>query len=994
MERLALDMRLIMIMTDVDKIKNVNCSFDSTNGKVIAFYEQFQSVFQRIDVLFKKISNRGGKDLPIAEEILDILIDYHMNEHVLDEEINTIKSIEAFYKLLKEFQSTLHDALISNSLMTDSLNISDKAVVKISGMLIWLKNNINNAEKNTTDYYASLHILRELVSDYSLFTKGLQALAPWNYGTRPYSMLSADEQLVLILNQAILIDRMYFCLDSFETILMRLNSIIDSFDELNWTVYYIVGLLNYKIHNYNLAHKYLKNVEINTSLIDSDNSDTRYKYFHSLLLIVYSYEYDGKFSEAIEKMAINPREISDLLNNCEIWDLDKEDTFNSILENICKLAVKENPLSLFNLFLPSFTDFCGKIKNIGIDNKETIDKQFEILHSFAHCLNEYAISERQKNYSNDSILSNTKLTFNYGKIIHLARCILSYISQYRPYYRTCYATIHGECQDYTVALKELDATDKIYEEKIIQSKQNELDDCELMRAEISFYKYYFNLLINENSNKAKESFEQYCRKYDDGDAECYLKIFEFRNELRKHLMALFNSINELIGDGIPFSEENLPSPTNMLVEKYNDLCQLRPTLYLNINVRAELRLVQRAYVCVEKLREYLISPSLTTLARLKNAGQRFLSKNVCLDEVYKQNLPTDLPYSISATFSIYRPGIFNRLFNNDSIFILAPISEVKGFEYQTGKVGKLFAVNNILPTFNEKPFDSIKLIDFASKLHNCFIDYSEQYRINILFSDKWQEIRKFVEEIFYWNSAIPAQILVAKFHANYKMPDLFSRQIQDVSHFIDQLNQKHISFENQIKTKCTKRGVDYIKVPCSYQKTELPKMEIVNEKCLNNSEFIIFWLERHDNNSNNLPSCFILRKKHGANCDKHQLHKLIFEIKPSEYPEDVLSSKAGDYSAATPNDIEIDKIFKMIEQFSSRVRPVLEKKINNVSNELFSSSREGELYKLLQKSKEELENHLSILIKYSEPDAKHRYNAQEHKDHLEELNSKEPEMIG
>lgn len=296
-----------MCTIDVKKIDKVDCSFESANSKVISFYDQFQSIFQEIDVLFKKISNRGGKDSSVAEAILNKLIDYHMDEYISDEEIASISSIEAFYKTLKEFQTTLHDTLISNSLMTDSLSISDKTAFKISAMLAWLKDNKTIAENNTIDYYASIHILRELVSDYSLFTQGLQTLAPWNYGTRLYSLLSADEQLVLILNQAILIDRMYFCLDSFETVLKRLNLMIDSFDELDWTVYYIVGLLNYKIHNYELAHKYLEKIEINTSLINSDNGDTRYKYFHSLLLIVYSYEYDGRFAEAIEKIAINPK---------------------------------------------------------------------------------------------------------------------------------------------------------------------------------------------------------------------------------------------------------------------------------------------------------------------------------------------------------------------------------------------------------------------------------------------------------------------------------------------------------------------------------------------------------------------------------------------------------------------------------------------------------------------------------------------------------------
>ena len=982
----------------MDTIEKLNTeketlSFDGVNKEVLMFYHEFHLTFEKIDAFSKDIANRGGKDSDLAVKILDILISHHNENKATDIDVQNIKSIEEFRDVAKNLQDSFHNALINDLLYS----IPDQYSSKIAVMLIWLKNNISMADIDEVDYYASLHILKELVSDFSLFAQGLLKFAKWHYGTTEYSLLSAEEQFVLMLNQTILLDRMYLYIDSLETVLDRLNNMVDSFDELDWTVYYTVGLLNYKIHDYNSAHKYFRKIEIQTDLMVSDKERSRYQYFHSLLLIAYSHEYDGKFKKALQRLVDDPAKIYKVIDKYNIWDLDDSTVLNEVMENICNLPKAdgyENEYSLFKLYIPSFKKFSDDIANITEDNKDTVDKQFEILHCFAHCLNEYAISERQRSVYPNSLVNIAENPINYGKLLHLARQIMLFISKHRPYYRTCYATIHGESKDYQSALEELNKANALFENMIKNKQQNELDGCELMFAEVSFYKYYFKLLTNVTSNKDKKEFEQYCRKYDDEDAECYLKIFEFRNDLQKYLKSLFAAINDTLGED--FSEVNLPAPSQKLVDKYEELCRLKPTLYLNRNVRDELRLIQRAFVCIVKLREYLIAPSKRSLLNLQNASQRFLIKNVELDQNEEQLLE-NIPRSIAISFSRYRSGVFNRLFNNDSIFILAPISEVKGFEYQTGKVSELFTIDNIIsPTFDDSVINQNEIIDFASKLHDSFVDYSGQYRMNILSSEDWNEIFNYVEEIFYWNIDIPGQVLVAKSGKDNKNPKLFTRQIQDMVLFLQQLYKIQSECFKHVKNRCDKRGADYIRTLCIYKETILPHMEVVNDHPFDERiKFNIFLLKPYDNTSKVPVSCFILKPRQGKGCDRHKLHKLILHVGPTEYSDEmdnderIVEERAFDGLSRKQN----DEIFERILEFASRVKPKLQQSINKISKNLSTLELGGDPYNATVKKKQHYEELLELLNTYSSEKAKFQYSFAEHKEHYEELKSKEGEMI-
>lgn len=97
------------------------------------------------------------------------------------------------------------------------------------------------------------------------------------------------------------------------------------------------------------------------------------------------------------------------------------------------------------------------------------------------------------------------------------------------------------------------------------------------------------------------------------------------------------------------------------------------------------------------------------------------------------------------------------------------------------KVPELFTIDSIISSiFDDSVINQNEIIEFASKLHDSFVDYSGQYRMNILSSEEWSEIFTYVEEIFYWNTDIPVQILVAKNGKDNKNPKLFTRQVQDM----------------------------------------------------------------------------------------------------------------------------------------------------------------------------------------------------------------------
>lgn len=944
--------------------------FKKSIEKITFFYKNFNIVFAKIDNLLQETTDIGGKNDDAIYNVVCLLDDFQSKCYTnnslsqgkpaeyaeLLERAKTIsesvsnEDLDIYVGIIKDLQSVVCNSLIND---TDWQG-QQLCICVINIILKSLKSITTCTDEQTASYYAAVRILREIVADCSITICALQPLSKWSYGTSDYAQLFAEEQLLVLINQAILVDRMYFCLYSLEIILDRVDKTISTFQKLDWNVYYVVGFLNFKIHNYVNAIKYFKKVVSLKELKDSFGEETSNLYFRAILFIAYSFEYSGEFSRAIQQIAIHPKKINEILSSYSLADI-KED-ISIIMDCICNAAI---PNSLFNNYLNSFSDFAQKARINNEENKMQLEKQFEILHAFGHCLNEYSIKHMQKTV-------NEHVEIEFGKLLCLARQIMYELSKYRQEYMTCYATIHGEYQDYHQALKELTIAEKAY------SKKEKFHGKETLAAEVNFFKYYFGLLCNQAFEDDKSKFEEYYNKYDDNDAECYLKIFEFRNELRKYLSVLYRDIGNADNS---FTEENITPISEDLSLKYKGLCRLSPTLYMNVNVRAELRLMQRAYMCISKLREYLIYPTSAKLLDLRNACYRFfcVKKDFSLNahestNINNDNLPLDksydglyevtdyehLPEIVKQAFLPGKASILDCLFSSDSIFILAPISGVVVFQYQTGMISKLFDLKErrIFPHLDNTKKSLIGNV--AGDMFNIYSDMSAHYDQRKINNINWDKLKRYTEIVYYWGIDVPSQIIVAKLNSSS-----YTRQIIDIDTFSKTLEELKQKFYNGCKNRmrCTDQ-IRHRNVRCSFQVANLPWLEIVNENS-NEEKFFIIW------DDTGRFECYIIPFSEEGNKSRHKFHEIIRNIS-IEYDlgENTLMSES-DEVIAKEKDSSLDDLYlqiqSLIEIQKSRIQGKISHNMDHIKNygedinngnvKVFQKLNE-ESYEQLQKIKE------------------------------------------
>ncbi len=927
-------------------------NFSDTIKNITTFYEKFDITFKRIDDLFQESTDVGGRNDDSINAVVCTLMEFQLacyknvclSKETPQEYLNLdrrIKELSDEHNELDGYVNFIKDLqyVVRNSLINDTDWQGQQLCIEIISTLLKKFSLIESCpDDKINSYYAAVRILRELVADCSITICALQPLSKWNYGTGEYAELSAEEQLLVLLNQAILIDRMYFCLYSLEIILERLDRLINSFQKLDVDVYYVAGFLNFKIHKYNNAREYFLKVVYNSKndKLYTDEEDNLY--FRSMLFIAYSYEYSGEFGLAIEQLVNTPDVIDNIVKGYSLSKINTD--INEIMDRICETASLN---SLIKLYIPSFSDFCQRaMKN----KKNNLEKQFEILHALAHCLNEYAIKYKKvtSEYGN-----STDMSINVGKLLCLARSIMHVLAEYKIEYLTCYATIHGEYRDYHQALIELGVAEKAY------LKQKKFHGKETLEAEVKFFKYYFGLLCNQVFEDDKKQFENYYNKYNDDDAECYLKIFEFRNELRKYLAILYSDVRNAEDT---FSEQNLTPISNELSKKYKGLCKLNPTLYMNVNVRAELRLMQRAYICICKLREYLIFPTPEKLLDLRNASYRFLcvkrdfslTSNEC-DNFVNVNLPQDedyddyklindyeeLPQIVSQAFSSGKASVLDCLFNTDSIFILAPISDVVVFQYQTGTISKLFDLEErmIFPLLDNAKHSTVE--EVANMLFDIYSEMSAHYDQRKLANIDWSKLKKYASVIYYWESDISSQVIVTKVEA-----PSYTRQIVDNKKFLEKMHSIKSDFEKKKRKKCTDQ-VKYHNVRCTVQFADFSWFEIINEN-EETKKYAIIWDE--SNNS----KCFIIPSSIEMEKNIHSVHSIIrnitIEYDSVETVTDLIMDEVNETNyletISDPNDIHVDN--KMLMELCIDFRMQIDIKRKGIVNNLESCKRRIEYF--------------------------------------------------
>lgn len=938
-------------------------AFTETINSVIEFYEDFNKVFTEIDADYTKIDDNGGINDKLLHEIVKSLNEYadtlykkiqHEDKDKgtedirfykeLDENLTNIKSADPIdvielFKYVNKLRDQVHDYMIKDSDWPGQRQCLN--VLKSILSVLTDNSRIENPELDIIKCYAIVHILRELVADCAISIFGLKPLSEWGYETSAYSRLEAEEQFVVLLNQAILTDRMYFCFQSLKIILSRLNKLIRQFLKLSWEVYYVVGFLNFKVHKYEDAKYCFENVIKQKNVVDNQvavlavldkdrASLCKKRFFHSVLLRAYCNEYSGDFEKAIEIISISVKDIEDILHSHELDSIEQK--YEDIMTQICDKASK-NELSLLKLYMPSYKSFRNYVESSRErtdDEQLMLDMMYETLHILAHCLNEYGIDQKNKNeigcLSQDS--TGTQEELDTGKFIQLARCMMRSISESKCDYWLCYATIHGEYQDYYKATEELDKAKTKYKDK------HKGIEKESYSAEISFFKYYFTLLYNRPSLSDKEKFEVYYQKYDDDDAKCHLKIFQFRYELRKYI----NDLAQLIKDSDRaelteigereyvtsfFSKDTLKEIPEPLINLYNEICNLEPTLYMNVKVRIELRALQRAYMCVKLLREYLLVPSEENLLRLNNASSRFIM-------LQKESLPrTEQPFfsdevsteNVSRSFKDVQYGIFDSLFKNKNLFLLAPVSGSVVFTYQTGDIKCLYNTNSILPEI-KKGTDIDSITSLPWDIVEPYDEYFRKSQPRVLSNIDWEKLKQYTDKIYYWQNDLPNQLLIYNYDNQNCKGVCVSRPLLEGKKFENKL----LEISNEI----TKRGKNYKKcAKDSRQSCRLIKKTGINMECIDEETLIFVW-----NRINEIYEEWIIVPCSGERIKRqnyHDLHLLIWNVH-SKF-EEFIREESEDPTEDSVDEMEI--INEQLEEGAKDINDLADEGIAELRKLLF-----------------------------------------------------------
>ena len=199
--------------------------FNNTTKKVISFFSTFNTTFNAddggIDDLFDRIDAAGGVKDDLLLSLLNKLKRFHDSIY---KDCSLESSKNSFFDSIELSKKSSLDEIISGlSIMQNGLQNyfshddiwpgQTKCVDLISNALTSTIELLNRPQNETEKYkiYRIAHIFCELIADCSISICGIIPLAKWNVGSNYFACLSAENQLLALLNKAILLDRMYIC---------------------------------------------------------------------------------------------------------------------------------------------------------------------------------------------------------------------------------------------------------------------------------------------------------------------------------------------------------------------------------------------------------------------------------------------------------------------------------------------------------------------------------------------------------------------------------------------------------------------------------------------------------------------------------------------------------------------------------------------------------------------------------------------------------------
>lgn len=502
------------------------------------------------------------------------------------------------------------------------------------------------------------------------------------------------------LNICIILGQLDYFSEYFRYVLCQFNEEFKSLQKVSAHVLHVVGVLNFKCHNYKEAIEIFVRA---TSCFETENTSEIYRndeYFQTKLLLAYCYEYDHQFDNAIEELI--GVSVDNLLHEFGGFDM------FTLFDSVDIGRVKKWSERFITVNIPRIIEKFGsgrKTNNLfviagqrdSIYNREVGDKH-EVLHNLAHCLNELGIKIKLDDNSNrkDDIVS----------LLYLSRALMLYVAEYNEDcrdFQTCLYMLFGEAKDYDVCLRR------------INQMIEEADKCRIHNINYEMENMFYLFLIANQSGKivedkqlAKRADEAYQRFTDfakhryDYDALIHIEIFRFRFEIINILRASID-------------DEEIQKKLIALRDTSFGKCvfSIRPSAKANRWIVQEYRKTIALYEFLVKYFEDLDEQNINELYNYA-CHFHFYRKlfEMGRDDISGENMETAIDRIIGA--------IVDDFISPQSIFILAPITSAIPYQNQTKSFHSL--EKELFPTYIKRFPPHSKMERFAKLISSKYLD--------------------------------------------------------------------------------------------------------------------------------------------------------------------------------------------------------------------------------------------------------------------------------
>lgn len=504
-----------------------------------------------------------------------------------------------------------------------------------------------------------------------------------------YNIIYQDHisNIINQLNICIIVGQLDYFSEYFRQTLLQFNEEFASLREVSVHTLHLVGILNFKCHNYKQA------IEIFLRAIsrfeDEEKSDA-YKndeYFQTKLLLAYCYEYDHQFERAIKVLLevsvdkllgeFKGFEMFTLFSGSDI-DQTKKWAENFISNKLPRIIDKYASNQKVNALLD-----VARQRDM-LSNAEIGDRH-EVLHTLAHCLNELGIKRE--------LTSNNSQKDNVVSLLFLSRAIMLYVAEFSKEsqdFQTCLYMLFGEAKDYDVCLKRINQVIKEYEESKTKNINYEMENMfYLFLVANHSGRVIDDTLLAERAENAYQRFTQFAKSRYDYDALTHIEIFKFRFEIINILCSSIDNTE---------IEKKLIALKSKPFGEY--VIATRPSAKANRWIMQEYKKTIALY---EFLVKYFEDQSETNINELYNYACHFRFYRNLFEKGEENADGEDMEAAINRIIET----IVDDFLSPQSIFILAPITSAIPYQHQT----KTFL------TLEDRLFETqSKKFDSASKM--------------------------------------------------------------------------------------------------------------------------------------------------------------------------------------------------------------------------------------------------------------------------------------